>query len=298
MAAFYQVLLTGSSASGFRVRRAFTLIELLVTMTVLIILLLMLVGLTNQTNKIWRSSRARISAFQGARGAFERITSNLGQATLNTYLDYYDASGNSRADLARANTSEGATSSAVLNFQPFKYDRASDLQFVCGQSDQGNNPLIKLPNADVGTRPTHALFFECPIGHVADIYATPAPASTRIPNPFKILSGVLSAVGYYIDFSNENEPLLGKVPGFLTAPAPSWRYRLMELNQPSQNLAIYAGGVKYAGSDAWFAQAVNPATPPAPAFVAADNIVALVVRPKLANPINGSSVVEVAPNYA
>ena len=74
-----------------RYTAAFTLVELLVAMTVLLVLALMMVTLANQTNNIWRSSRTRIEAFQGARTAFERLTTNLSQATLNTYLDYYNS---------------------------------------------------------------------------------------------------------------------------------------------------------------------------------------------------------------
>ena len=152
MLGFPQVSVPASLRVAGPLRRAFTLVELLVTMTVLIILLLMMVGLTNQTNKIWRGSRARTTAFQGARNAFDRITTNMSQATLNTYLDYYNAVGLSRADIIKTS---GSTSTSTTNFQPVTYDRAAELQFVCGQSDGTTNPLdttLILPTTTIPTQ--------------------------------------------------------------------------------------------------------------------------------------------------
>ena len=63
-------------------RGGFTLVELLAAMTVLILMLLVMVSLTGQTNTVWRRSRARIDSFQGARNAFQRITTTVRQATL------------------------------------------------------------------------------------------------------------------------------------------------------------------------------------------------------------------------
>lgn len=281
---------------------AFTLIELLTAMTVLLIMVLVMVGMTNQTNKIWRSSRARITAFQQARNAFERVTSTLSQATLTTYLDYYEAppSVNSRSDVLRRalrdfNNDPQAYSLAAAAFKPATYDRASDLQFVCGQSEVGVSPLIKPRGVVSGTRPGHALFFEAPIGYVAD------PNAGAASNGFKNLNRVLNAVGYYVEFANGNDPKLKKVPAFIKNPVDNWRFRLMEFNQPSQYLSIYSSKVSYVNPGSWFALAVDPAvTPPlAPTFAVADNILALIVRPKVANPTpNAPLATEIAPNYA
>ena len=273
-------------------RRAFTLVELLVAMTVLLILILAMVGLTNQANGIWRTSRARITAFQGARAAFERITTNLNQATLNTYLDYYNSAGLSRSDAASAG---GANSDQALgSFVPSTYDRASELQFVCGQS------ATLIPNANA-VRPTQALFFECPIGHVSDpVSGASTTSNGSTSNDFKNLTRTLNAVGYYIQFLNENDPQLGLLPGFVTTPPASWRYRLMELNQPSQNLSIYASK-QYLNPGSWFSLAVDPGTGSSsgPVYDTADNVVALIVRPKVANPTTAApNPTEIAPTYA
>ncbi len=295
-----------------RTAAAFTLVELLAAMVVVMVLVLVMVGMTNQANKIWRGSRARIGAFQQARNAFERVTSNLNQATLNTYFDYYDNGGNSRSDVIRraqrnSPNDPNAFYNAVVGFQPKTYDRASDLQFVCGFSEGSNlgdsQPLIPPPaGRATGSRPTHSIFFQCPIGHVSDVNST--------TNDFKNLTRVLNAVGYYIEFADGNDKNLGRVPKFITQPGTAWRYRLMELNQPSQNLSIYSSD-NYATPDSWFSLAVDPkaqangsAASIPPVFVVADNIIALVVRPKVANPVPDSTApssadpTEIAPNYA
>lgn len=294
-------------------RGGFTLVELLTAMTVLLVMVLVMVGMTNQTNKIWRESRARITAFQQARNAFERVTSNLSQATLTTYLDYYDASQPtmSRADVLRKvlkdHPGDGkAYSLAAAAFKPGTYDRASDLQFVCGQSETGTTPLIKPSTGTVGTRPSHALFFECPLGYVDDPNRDP---SSQPFNPFKNLTRTLNAVGYYVEFANASDKttVLGKqrVPGFITNLPASYRFRLMELNQPSQYLSIYSSRVVYANPGSWFSLAVDPVasssttTPPPVTFPVAENIIALVVRPKAANPTPTVPLpTEIAPFYA
>ena len=74
-----------------KVRDAFTLIELLVSMAILSLLLLLLAQLLDQVQQAWRYSEGRVSQFREARVAFDIITKNLSQASLNTYWDYeYD----------------------------------------------------------------------------------------------------------------------------------------------------------------------------------------------------------------
>ena len=80
--------------------RGFTLVELLVSTAILAIILLVIFSITQQTGRVWKSSQAKIEAFQGARAAFESITRKLGQATLNGYYDYFDGSGRTPRDPA------------------------------------------------------------------------------------------------------------------------------------------------------------------------------------------------------
>ncbi len=264
------------SAAG---RRGFTLVELLVAMTVLLIVLLMMVSMTSQTSQVWRKSRARIDTFQAARTAHERVARHLRQATLATYFDYYDNNGKSRTEALSANP--------AASFTPVTYDRASELQFVCGQA-----AALVPSSQNASARPTHALFFQAPLGYVS----SPADAGSD----FKGLNTVLNAVGYYIDFTSDS----ALRPPFMGTANPVWRYRLVELYQPSQNLNIYtsSAAATYSGTQSWFNLAVNPASPTvAPTVVTADNIVALVVRPEAAADAaavsNPGSTTEIAPNY-
>jgi len=113
--------------------RGFTILELLVATTILAMLLALVFATISQASGLWRRSMDKIEAFKEARLAFDTITRNLSQATLNTYLDYDDAT-NAR-----------------------RYLRKSELTFVSGLAgDEG------LP----GTKNTgSAVFFQAPMGY-------------------------------------------------------------------------------------------------------------------------------------
>lgn len=111
---------------------AFTILEMLVSTVIVCILIFMMVSLVSQTSAIWQRSSDTVEAFQSARLAYEVITRNLSQATLNTYLDY---------------DNEEA---------PSHYLRASDLAFVSGSCGTAGLP---------GTPGTgQAIFFQALLG--------------------------------------------------------------------------------------------------------------------------------------
>src|SRR6187402_353245 len=93
---------------------AFTLVEMLVSSAVLIIILAIVFELISEIGQIWRSSTSRIQTFQETRAGFEAMTRRVGQATLNTYYDYYQKVGN---DYSVRTTANSAT------FVPKTYDR-------------------------------------------------------------------------------------------------------------------------------------------------------------------------------
>lgn len=110
----------------------------MVAAAVLALILSMLLGVISQTSSVTQSATQKISAFQGARTAFDIIARNLGQATLNSYWDY-DA------------------------YPPTRYLRKSELHFLIGRS--GVSPFP-------GTGGTgQAIFFQAPVG------VTGAPAT-------------------------------------------------------------------------------------------------------------------------
>jgi len=121
-------------------RRAFSLIELMVAMGILSILMLMMTVLLDQVQKSWRYSESRISQFREARVAFDLMTKNIGQASLNTYWDL--------ADKDKDGLFDG-------------YFRTSELHFIT--LDAGSL------NAGGGQTPVgKAIFFQAPLGFSGD----------------------------------------------------------------------------------------------------------------------------------
>jgi len=116
--------------------RAFTLIEVIVASAVLALILMLLLSITDITSRTWRGTTDKMQAFDGARAAFDQITTTLSQAVLNTYWDYDDLAA------------------------PTKYERRSELQF------------LSLPMKDFGLSatdyPTHGIFFQAPTGTVSN----------------------------------------------------------------------------------------------------------------------------------
>src|SRR6478735_2184091 len=65
--------------------RAFTLVELLLSMTILSVLMVVVVNVIGIVQQQWTRANSKVTAFREARMAFDVITRNLSQATLNTY---------------------------------------------------------------------------------------------------------------------------------------------------------------------------------------------------------------------
>jgi Verrucomicrobium spinosum paralogous family TIGR02599 len=247
----------------FRTPRAFTLVELLVTLTILALLATILFRVLGHTSDIWRRNRSRVEAFQAARAGFERLTRQLSQATLDTYLDYYSSSDESRTDWARkgGNVVSG-------DFPVEKYDWASDLHFVMGDASD----LISSASGDT---PTHAVFFVSPAGLVG----------SNSPQ-YRGLNRLLNAMGFYIEYLSDDS----EIPPFLRGRVPQRsRYRLVEMNQPSEELSIYEES--FSKPYNWFNEAITPPDNTNPStFILADNVIALILRPRVSTADSTSSV--------
>lgn len=139
------------------------MIELLVASSVLILLLSLLLSATNSASTTIRYATVKIEAFSSARAAFDIVSQKLSQATLNTYWDYYDASGNRRT-------------SATAYFVPATYGRASDLQFLVRQNKK---------NESYGQE----IFFQAPEAFSANL----AYQSTQ---------GLLNACGFFVRYGS------------------------------------------------------------------------------------------------
>ncbi len=237
----------------------FTLIELLVSMGILSMLLMVLISMTNTTQRTWTNTTEKIEQFREAREAFESMTRRLSLATLNTYWDYHYPNNDT---------------SAV----PDGYTRQSELRFICGSS-------ATLTGA--ANTATHAVFFQAPMGFVSD---------TTYAN----LNTLLNTWGYFIEFSNDNAARPDFINNMARSPAPRYRFRLMELMEPGEALTLYnaemaaGGNSKYSGND-WFATPLGATN--RPVRVLAENIVALVLLPKLP-PQDDSTGTLLCPNYS
>lgn len=108
-------------ARGSRRWGGFTLLEVLVAGAVTALLVVVMLSVLQSTSNIWQKTSGRAKSFAAARAAFESISSTIGAATLNTYLDYYNSSRQTRP-------------SGSLTFAPAIYGRQSDLHFVTGNN--------------------------------------------------------------------------------------------------------------------------------------------------------------------
>ena len=227
-------------------RRAFTLIELMVSMTILMMLMLMLLSLTGVVQRTWSYTTNKVEQFRNAREGFETITRKLSQATLNTYWDYFDANGNAQ------------TAANASNFVPSKYGRQSELRFISGNSKTLTTSAIS---------PTHAIFFVAPLGYVVD------------PN-YLGLANLLNTWGYFIEYADDS---LLRPPFITTTMAPlRSRFRLMEMMGPSETMPLYkyTSGASTYKATTWFTDILKLS--PRPARAVADNVLALIILPKLA----------------
>lgn len=260
--------ITGSSRGCFLKgdrHSGFTLVEVLVATVILTLILALVLSITDQTSKIWKHSTSEIQAFQNARAAYGTLTQRLSQATLNTYLDYYDAS--------QAVRTPGTASS----FTPFYYARNSNLHFISGQAST-------LVPGTANLHPGHAVFFQAPLG-----FTLTSGTSGNLPN-------LLNACGYYVEYNTDKDYL----PPFLassTAVKERYRYRLMEFMQPTEANTIYkpiTSPTTFSDYTKWFTDFLPPkvAIKDAPVRVLAENIVALAILPELSPRDSTAQLVE------
>lgn len=234
-------------------------------MAVLAILLLISANVVSQVQRTWRNAAQRTSHFREAREAFEAMSNNLKQATLNQYEDYDNNS------LASANNS---TSSV-----PTRYLRRSDLHFVCG-------PTSSLLSG--GTYSGQAVFFQMPAG-------------VTFKAQYSGLNDLLCGRGYFVEINSD----AGFRPPFVTKDRIRFRLMEFapptEQNLIYSVVDSNDTGTQRANKlKKWFAAAGggvdvnNGVNRPV-----AENIILLVVSPQTG--VFGQSVsdrVSIAPNYA
>ncbi len=244
-------------------RGAFTLLEVLVSITILVVLMTLIAMMFNSSSRIWKSAGANVSMFQSARGAMETISRQLGQATLNSYTDYArDASGN----IINPGNSAAGTKTAHV--------RQSNLHFLSGPPDRFGYPEM---TAALQCH-SHAVFFQAPLGQTDEATLT------------RGMNSALNVCGYYIEFSDDS----GRRAGFASSGASNerWRYRLMEVRQPTEDLGVYGSTFNYVSGTPqgynidWLKPGLQlidggKPNPSGPQHVLAENVIAMVLLPAL-----------------
>ena len=217
-----------------RKNSAFTLIEVMVSSALIVVIMGFLMYTMDQTQRTMRGADSRVGQFQTARVAFEAMTRNLSQATVNTYWDL----------------DFGVKDGKV---QPSGYRRNSDLHFVSGLAASQ-----KILNSSEIIDPTHAVFFQAPLGvsyqddHTeitasgyspVDDNVDPSQADDPSASPkrkYRFLNGLMNVCGYYIHWGPDP-----RVPTFLKQDLASdkinrrYRYRLTEVTQPTETVTVF-----------------------------------------------------------
>ncbi len=227
----------------------FTLIELLAASALFSVLLIVVFQMVNVVSNVYNQAGSRIESFSEGRAAFTEIAERLAQATLFPYLDY---------------TSEDPVDSEDV----FAY--TSDLHFLCGRADQ------VIPQAPQTTGAG---------GHAVLFHATRGIASTP-EGDLAALPGLLNATGFYIEYGTPDDyaPAFLRSSGAKDQPA---RFRLVEILQPTEKNRVYEGyadGTQGEGestnTSAWIDKLQLNGGDEIDRHILADNIIALVIRPK------------------
>ena len=243
--------------------------EVLVAIAVLAVLLGIIAAVTQATSLAVRQASGKLNTYGAARAAFNTLNEKLSEATLNTYLDYYDGE----------NPAQLRTAANMGTFTPVVYGRVSNLEFVVKQN---SNPAVGFNTAGAGgTGYGQEVYFQCP-----DAYST--------QSFYQSTQGLLNAVGYYVQYGSNSSFR----PSLITAS--KWRYRLMQAIEPTEQLQVYANGSANLDTPAaWTANIANTGAGNAPAADAlplADNVIALVVWPRLPTAQDATGI-QLAPNY-
>lgn len=288
----------GTISSPRRAGAGFTLIELMVSVTFLVILMLVVSQVIGIVQRSWVRTNSRVSQFREARRAFDVISRNLSQATLNTYW---------KTELTQVTTDK--LGQGVKSSQ--EYQRTSELQFVCGPTSD------VLSGATGQNFPGHAVFFQAPLGitKLKPVVSATSTTETNTENMVNLLCGR----GYFVEWGSDSSfrpTFLQKSPFNQTVPTRN-RLRLMEYSPTAEMNSIYASVFRpitdKSNSRQWYQNSKTGAlatevkdgkeTAQTRYFTrpVAENILALIISPQYENQnANGnpdSTVYNIAPSY-
>lgn len=243
--------------------RGFTLIELLVGVAVFMLIMGLLFQVLSSTTDVWKSTTGKVGSFQAARAAFESISRNLSQSTLQTYLGYADSSGKPVPLFNPSFTLPAGLNRSQIATQ---YLRSSELHFLSGPTAD----IFGIAGVSGLDTPAQSIFFQAPLGFVYD-------------GAYKPYSGLVTTCGYYLEFLDSKN----QQPSFIPS-SRGFRSCLVEVLQPAETNAIYdstnalsAGGAPTSDSTydlKWLRAAM---TRKESRHVIAENIILLLFLPKL-----------------
>ncbi len=277
---------SGSKGSNRCVGRAFTLIELLVSVTFLVILMLVITQVLGLVQRTWVRANSRVSQFREARMAMDVLSRNIGQAVLNAYWD------------------TPVTSNAGQIIAPAtNYLRNSDLQFVCGPTGTGSDPLFTSLPGGASNYPGHGIFFQAPLGVTNLLATTESQSMANTENMTSLLCGR----GYFVKWGDDTSFRPKFLASNTLVPTRS-RFRLMEYSPTAEMNQIYSSNMKPVTSNSkkWFQEAVlgtiqTSETSASRAFTRpiAENILLLIISPQIEVPPGSTGIVatSIAPNY-
>jgi len=249
--------------------QGFTLVEVMVSVTILVVLMMIVANFVSLVQRTWVRSNSQVSQFREARIAFDLLTRNLSQATLNAYWENeFDKLGNDSA---------GQVITKAKN-----YIRQSELQFVSGPT-VGSNGLFASGSAP--NYPGHGVFFQAPLGITSR--ATPT-ASTGVADTENMVN-LMCGRGYFVEWGSDEAfrptflSQIGSVP-------TRFRLRLMEYSPTAEENKIYRPDYRpiVEHTKQWFQDALTSQaksgsekeTSPAATRPVAENILCLVISPQ------------------
>lgn len=202
---------------------AFTLVELMVSMTILVILMLVISNFIGLVQRTWVRTNTTVSQFREARIAFDIMTRNISQATLNSYWQ------TKRVELGKSLTQTIYTSAG--------FTRTSELQFVSGPT-AGNSSGALFASASNSTYPGHGVFFQAPLGITSLVATTESAEIANTQNMVNLLCGR----GYFVAWGDDE----AFRPSWLTQKGvPSrFRLRLMEFSPTAEKNRIYDASLR------------------------------------------------------
>ncbi len=238
---------------------AFSLVEMLVSMAILSVIMVSASMILKTTQEVWTTSWERTSQFRDARLAFEQISRNLSQSTLNTYWDY---------DYSGSNAKTGV---------PEEYRRNSELHFFTDATSRFMESREAV---------THAVFFQAPLGYTRD-------------ESYRRLDGLLNGLGYFVEYTDNEFGKPQFLVAREKSKNSRWRFRLMEFQPPTEYNAVYeadeAGGDSTEKIREWFsAEQITAYKRPL-----VDNIIALIISPQLSRTpgVSKTNALRIAPLY-